>query len=336
MTHSLLPARKPALTAIVLAIVTPALVACGGTTAFSPSAQAPSSIQSSHGIRPMGATAWTFTTLDDPNNPSYNELLGINNEKEICGFDGAGTTKDPANGFCLAEEGNGHFRQHDYPSLALDTYVTSLNNTKAIAGWYQSNFGPIFGFIYQHGVWTSYKDLKLRHGSTNITKLLGLSDAGLAVGYYTDDSGNNHGFELNSTIGKYHGIVPPGGISVEATGINGKGDIVGWMTTASGQIKSFLLIGGSFTTFAAPKSTNTQALAVNWQDQIVGSYVDSNGATHGFLMSNPLNHPTWMTIDEPKANGVTVLTSLENHDYIVGYYIDSVGNTNGFLMTPQK
>ncbi len=335
MTHSLLRVRRQLLTAALLAIVTPAIVACSGTSSFAPSAQTPSGSAVSDGVRHFGSTSWNFSTLDDPNNPSYSELLGINNEKKICGYYGAGTTGDPANGFCLAEQGNAHFRQHDYPT-ALDTYVTSLNNTKAFAGWYLSNFGPTFGFIMQHGVWTSYKDLKLRKGHTNITKILGLSDAGLAVGFYVDDAGVNHGFELNSTVAKYHPIVPPGGISVEATGINGKGDIVGFMTTGNGDTKSFLLKGGSFTIFAYPKSQNTQALGVNWQDQVVGSFVDASGNTHAFLLTDPLSHPSWMQIDEPKAAGPTVLTSLENHDYMVGYYVDSVGHTNGFLATPAK
>lgn len=335
MSYSLLRTRRQLLTAAVLAIVTPAIAACGGTSAFAPSAQAPSGLASSDGIRHFGSTSWTFATLDDPNSPSLSELLGINNEKKICGYAGKGTSSNPATGFCLAEQGNAHFRQHNYPG-ALDTYVTSLNNTKAIAGWYLSNFGPTFGFIMQKGVWTSYKDLKLRQGHTNITEILGLSDAGLAVGFYTDDAGNNHGFELNSTVAKYHAITPPGGVSVEATGINGKGDIVGFMTTANGDTKSYLLKGGSFTLLSYPKSNNTQAFGVNWQDQVVGSFVDASGNTHGFLLTDPLSHPVWTQIDEPKAAGPTVLTSLENHDYLVGFYVDGVGNTNGFLATPAK
>ena len=335
MSHSLLRVRRQALTASLLAIVVPALAACGGTSSFAPSAQTPSGTAVSDGIRHFGSTSWNFTTLDDPNNPSYSELLGINNEKKICGFAGRGTPSSPATGFCLAEQGNAHFRAHNYPT-ALDTYVTSLNNTKAIAGWYLSNFGPTFGFILQHGVWTSYKDLKLRKGHTNLTEILGINDAGLAVGFYTDDAGNNHGFELNSTVAKYHPIIPPGGVSVEATGINGKGDIVGLMTTGAGETKSFLLKGGSFTLFSYPGSKNTQALAVNWQDQVVGSWVDSSGNTHAFLLTDPLSHPVWTSIDEPKAAGPTVLTSVEDHDYMVGYYVDSVGNTNGFFATPAK
>ncbi|HYL27745.1 MAG TPA: hypothetical protein VEW74_07905, partial [Candidatus Nitrosotalea sp.] len=81
--------------------------------------------------------------------------------------------------------------------------------------------------------------------------------------------------------------------------------------------------------------TDTEALAVNWQDQIVGSYIDSLGATHAFVLTNPLNQPNWQSVDEPKALGLTVLTSIQDHDYMVGYYLDGSGKINGFLATPQ-
>jgi hypothetical protein len=70
-------------------------------------------------------------------------------------------------------------------------------------------------------------------------------------------------------------------------------------------------------------------------DQIVGSYVDSAGATHGFLLTNPLEESiSWQPIDEPNAAGLTVTTGINQHDQIVGYYVDGSGNTNGFLATP--
>jgi len=211
-----------------------------------------------------------------------------------------------------------------------------VDNTKAIAGWYVNSEGWIFGCILQSGVWTSYKDPELRKGTSNITELLGINDAGLAVGFYQDDHGISHGFELNETTGKFHGLTPPGGINVEATGINGKGDIVGFMTIASGITESFLLKGGSYTIFSYSGALSTEALAINWQDQIVGSTVlaGSKSITHGFILTDPLQQPTWQEIDEPKADGTTVVASIENHDYMVGYYIDGSGLTNGFVATP--
>jgi len=335
MAHSASQAIRHILGAALLAATIPAFTGCGGAGSFGPSAQAAGTAGLVH---PAGSSSWTFTTLDNPDNPNYNELLAINNVQKICGFSGSGSQSDPSRGYCVADAGNSNFKNENYPG-ALDTEVAAVNNTKAIAGWYVDSQNPawIFGFIEQHGVWNSYRDIQLRKDHTsNVTKLLGLSDAGLAVGYYVDDSGVSHGFELNETTGKFHGIAPPGGVSVEATGINGKGDVVGWMTTSDGSTKSFLLKGGAFTILVYPHATSTEALAVNWQDQIVGSWVDAGGQTHGFIMSNPLNQPSWTQIDDPKASGPTVIASVENHDYMVGYYVDADGHTDGFVATPQK
>jgi hypothetical protein len=322
-------------------IVLPALVSCAGPLTFSPSSQA--SDTGSSRARPAGSHSWTFSTLNNPDNTKFNELTGINNIGRICGWDGIfGSKRTPARGYCVQSYGKSNFRNENYPN-ALDTIVTSVNSAKSLAGWYLSpTAGWIFGCIFTKGIWTSYKDPKLRHGTSNTTELLGINQSGLAVGFYTDDLGVNHAFELDTATGKFHPVNPPGGISVEATGINGKGDIVGMMTTTKGSLtclisscKSFLLKGGTYTVFSYPNATDTEALAVNWQDQVVGSYLDSAAVTHGFVLTNPLKQPNWQSVDEPKATTITVLTSIEDHDYMVGYYLDSTGKVNGFLASPQ-
>ncbi len=112
--------------------------------------------------------------------------------------------------------------------------MPAISDDKAIAGFYLSKTGAIFGFIEAHGIWNNYKNPRLRGGTSNITKLLGLSDPGLAVGFYTPVKHTNHAFELDERTGKFHPIVLPGGTSVTATGVNGKGDVVGYMTVPSG------------------------------------------------------------------------------------------------------
>jgi probable HAF family extracellular repeat protein len=336
MSHSSLQARTRRLAAIALAIALPGLAACSGAaSSFAPTLQSPASADAGTSS-PDGSTSWNYSTLDNPDDPDFNELLGINNIGKVCGFDGeVGNHRKPARGYCSQDYGNSHFRNENYPG-AVATVVTSLNSARTFAGWYLTRQGWIFGFIYTHGIWTSYKDPQLRKGSSNTTELLGINQSGLAVGFYSDERGIDHGFELNEVTGKFHGITPPGGRSVEATGINGKGDIVGWMTTAGGETKSFLLKGGSYTIFANSHGNTTEALAVNWQDQVVGFWSTNSGTKHAFVLTNPLNAPVWQTIKEPKADGTTVLTSIQDHDYMVGYYVDGAGHTNGFLATPAK
>jgi hypothetical protein len=331
MSYSL--PSKQVINAVVLGIVAPAIAACGGPSSFAPSMHAPSTSETASGVHSATASSWTFSTLDNPDHHDFNALNGINNVGKIAGFTGDGSGKNPDKGYVVSDYGKDAFRNQNFPGAA-DTVVTSLSNTKSLAGYYTSKQGWIFGFILQGGIWTSYKDPKLRQGSSNVTELLGLNDAGLAVGFYTDQDGVDHAFELNATTGKFHGIVPPGAVSVEATGINGKGDIAGIIKTKAGVTRSWLLKGGSFTEYSYPHSANTQARAINWQDQMVGSYVDGSGKTHGFLLSTPLAKPQWQQIDEPRAEGATVVTSIEDHDYMVGYYVAG-GYTNGFLATPK-
>jgi hypothetical protein len=333
MSYSFLAARKGQIVGVVLALSLPVIGGCG----VSPIATSPAGPAAVGGpVRELRGGSYTYTTIDDPADPTYNVLTGINNLDKVAGYYGNGTTSHPAHGYVANEPyGPQNFRHEDYPS-AKDTYITSVNNRKALAGWFippdnQKNW--VYGLGEQGGIWTEYKDPQLRHGTSNITELLGLNDAGLAVGFYQDDKGVNHGFELNQQIDKYHSIVPPNVISVEATGINGKGDVVGFATIGSGATVSWLLKGGAFTIFSFPLSLDTKALGVNWQDQVVGKFVDTKGNTHGFILTNPLNGQSWDKVDEPNAAGATVVTGIEDHRNFVGYYVDSAGKTNGFLAT---
>ncbi|MGC1379845.1 MAG: hypothetical protein WA814_02335 [Candidatus Baltobacteraceae bacterium] len=281
---------------------------------------------------------YAFTTLDNQADPTFNRLLGINNLGKISGYYGSGATGHPNRGYVVYRPyGPNNFRNENYPG-ASDTQVTSLNNKRTIAGLYVARHGAIFGFVQTKGIWSSYKDPHLRKGDGSVTELLGLSDSGLAVGFYTATSGAsfNQGFELDEPSGKFHNINPPGAKSAAASGINTKGDIVGFLTRSDDHVAGFLLKGGLFTEFSYPRATATQALGVNYQDQIAGTYVDRSGASHGFVLTNPLSKdPTWQSIDDPNGKGKTVVTSINNHHDLVGYYVDRYGNTDGFLAVPK-
>ena len=102
----------------------------------------------------------------------------------------------------------------------------------------------------------------------------------------------------------------------------------------SGPIIGFLLKGKTFTEFDFPRSNNTEAFGVNDFDQIVGNFFDGNGNIHGFLLSNPLKHAGWQSIDDPNGVGWTTVTGINDKAELVGYYVDSSRNINGFLATP--
>ena len=70
------------------------------------------------------------------------------------------------------------------------------------------------------------------------------------------------------------------------------------------------------------------------EDQVVGSFTDATGATHGFLFDE--RSRSYATIDDP--NGVkgptamTVVNGLNDKGQLVGFYLDAAGNTDGMLV----
>jgi len=278
---------------------------------------------------PHVATAYTFKTLNDNADPTFNQLLGVNNHGVIAGYFGSGASGHPNQGYTIKPPyGQGNYTNENFPG-SIQTQVTGINNKGDTVGFYIDGNGTNFGFVEWNGVFTSYKNPHTGNGTVN--QLLGINDNGIAVGFYTDSNGVNHAYTLNQATGKFKNIVPPNGNNAIATGINDNGDVVGFLTGSNGDTVGFLLKGGSYTEFDFPNSTVTNPFGVNLSDQIVGSYVDSNGAMHGFLLSSPLSHANWKSIDDPNGIGTTTINGLNDKGKLVGFYVDSNGNTDGFL-----
>jgi hypothetical protein len=328
--------RKRLDACVLIAFFAPAFAACSGpspVTSTMPALRAMSEIrEATPQVHHNGDLQFNYQTIDDPYDPAT-EILGINNLGKLVGVYGEGTPSDPYIGMLVHPPYQArNFFKENYPG-AVDTILTSLNNTKTIAGWYQNSKGQIFGCTLWENLWTNYMDSKLRHSSTQVTELLGINDDGLAPGFYKDSGGVVHAFELNTTTGQYVNISPPGSVESEATGISGRGDLVGWLETSKGGPKEgWFLKGGHYTFFNANGAQQTMPTAVNWSDDIVGSFVDAAG-THGFILTNPLTSQNYQTVDEPNSNNNTVIASLTDRHNMVGYYSDASGNIHGFLAT---
>lgn len=281
--------------------------------------------------RSQAPTVYTFKTLDDNADPTFNQLLGINNHGKIAGYFGSGATGHPNKGYTIVPPyGQNNYTNENFPG-SVQTQVTGINNLGDTVGFWVNANGVNLGFIEWNGVFSSYKDPNTGKGTVN--QLLGINDSGIAVGFYTDANGVNHAYKLNQATGKFTAIRPPNAVSAIATGINANGDIVGFVTASDGSTDGFLLKGGHYTEFVFPGTTNTTPFGVNLSDQIVGSYVDNGGLTHGFLLSSPLSHAQWKTIDDPNGIGTTIVNGLNDKAQLVGFYVDSAGNTDGFLAT---
>jgi len=183
-------------------------------------------------------------------------------------------------------------------------------------------------------VFRSYTDPLTPHVTGSVNQLLGLNNAGVAVGFYTDARSHSHAYQLNQATGQFTPIHVPGA-SVVATGINNNGAIVGFATDTAGTTASWLKIGTATTAFQFPGGTDTQALGINTSNQIVGSYLDSHGALHGCVLTNPLGPVShWQTIDDPNGIGTTVVNGINTAGDLAGFYTDTAGNTHGMLATP--
>lgn len=316
--------------AAMLGLMMLVLAACSGSPTDLGSVSG-NSLASAH-IASNAQSSYTFKTLNDKADPTFNQLLGINNKGVISGYFGSGANKmHPNKGYTLSSPyGQHNYKNENFPG-SVQTQVVAINNHGDTAGFWVDGSGNNFGFVKHNGVFTSYKDPNTGTGAVN--QLLGLNDNGLAVGFYTDGSGVNHAYKLILSNGHFVELVPPGGTNATATGINNNGDIVGFFTASNGSVLSFLRHGKakSYAEFGFPHSTNTTALGINNHEQIVGSYVDGAKQMHGFLLSSPLNHAKWQSIDDPNGVGTTVINGLNDKNQLVGFYVDGNGNTDGFL-----
>jgi probable HAF family extracellular repeat protein len=291
------------------------------------------------GAQASGTTAsapkFVFQTLDNPADLTFNQLLGINTKGIIAGYFGSGATGHPNKGYLLKPPYlSSDYVNENFPGSA-QTQVTALNNDGDTAGFWVSDNGTNHGFVEWNGVFASYNDPHTPHMAGSVNQLLGINDAGIAVGFYNDAKGNSHAYKVNQATGTFTAITVPDAVSTVATGINNAGDVVGFSTDSAGDTSSFLLVGHSLTTYQFPDGSDTQALGINDSDQIVGSYLDSKGVMHGFELSKPLGpKSTWLTVDDPNGIGSTVVNGINDAGDLVGFYTDSAGNTDGMLATP--
>lgn len=89
--------------------------------------------------------------------------------------------------------------------------------------------------------------------------------------------------------------------------------------------------GTAFTSVEFPGAVETWAEGINNTGDIVGEYLDSKGAAHGFTLISG----SYATIDFPHAAG-TVANEINDGGQITGYYAgqDSTVDLQGFLATP--
>jgi hypothetical protein len=281
---------------------------------------------------------------DDNRDPTFNQLLGINNEGEIAGYFGSGAAGHPNQGYTLNPPyGQANFVNENFLG-SVQTQVTGINNKGVTVGfWADANHANMvnnnFGFVYDDGTFTDVVDPAGKNkaaGGMTVEQLLGVNDSDKAVGFWTDAKGNNHGFTYDIGSKSFSEVDIAGFASTTTTAINNAGNIAGFVVGAQGNDVSFIKEGNAIDWLSGPKgAVSVQALGINNEDQVVGSYTDATGAMHGFLFDE--QSKTYATIDatinpQKGATAMTVLNGINDKGQVVGFYLDAAGNTDGLLV----
>ena len=285
----------------------------------------------------VAAPAYTFLTLDNANDLTFNQLLGINTAGTIAGYFGSGAAGHPNKGYTLSPPyGQANYTNENFPG-SVQTQVTGLNDNGVTVGfWSNTNLGPPndanFGFTDVGGTFTNVNNPHTPATGTTFNQLLGVNNSNIAVGFYTDAAGNNHGYTYTIATKTFSSdINDPNAVSTTTAAINSAGKLAGFYTDAGGVTHGFLDTNGIFSPVDAPGASLTQLFGLNDNGLAVGDEV-VNGLMNGILYDSLTN--TFTVLNDPNGVGTTTLNGVNNAGQIVGFYVDGAGNTDGLLASP--
>jgi Cu/Zn superoxide dismutase len=282
---------------------------------------------------------YAFRTVDDPADPTFNQLLGVNDQGVVAGYFGSGAAGHPNRGYTV-HSGATSFVDENFPG-SVQTQVTGLNDRGVTVGFFshtdKGQGDDNVGWYSVDGHFHQVRFPGADNASPPVGQLLGVNDSDVAVGFSADAAGNNHGFRYDIDRRSFHEVVVAGSTSTTAAAINGRGDVAGFYTGANGNQSGFLLTaGGKLMPLNFPGATMTQALGVNAKDEVVGVYQTGTGTTaqtHGFTWTAK---QAYLTVDDPGGAGGTTINGVNDAGTLAGFFVDAQGNTHGMLASPQK
>jgi hypothetical protein len=267
--------------------------------------------------RGLAAGGYAFTSYAYPHD-TFTQLLSVNNGGRIAGYHGAKVNK----GFELRLPASA--QSENFPGSA-QTQVVGINNHGDTVGFYVDTKNITHGFYFNHGVkkWSSV-DVP----GTGFNQLLGVDDSGNAAGYY--QFGKNNVFQpFTRTPGGAFRLPPIP--NAQMTDINNAGDVTGFEVVSGSSTRAFVVLGSTVRYFQYPGATFTQALGLNNQHMVVGTYNDKAGNAHGFTYN--LQTKAFKAINVPNSTS-TVVNGLNDHGWLVGFYTAANKNTVGFVAKP--
>jgi hypothetical protein len=267
----------------------------------------------------VAGPVYVVQTVQHPADPTFTQLLGINNAGTIAGFHGAVT----AQGFTLVLPNT--FTAQNFPASAT-SMVTAINSAGSTAGIYVDSGGTTHGYTDMGGVFTT-----VDQPGTLFNQALGINDGNTTVGYSsaTDPAGMTGQTAYSQSGDVFTNILLPANDNSQAVGINNADNTVGfYMPTPTTSI-GFLDIGGTISTIDPFGSTFTQALGISNTGEIVGFYIDAFGAQHGYVDIGGV-----FTSFDPVTSVSTTINGLNDLGQFVGFFTDANDNVIGFVATP--
>ena len=300
-----------------------------------------------------GTDPQSFFVLNNPGDPNFNQLLGINDGRVIVGYFGDGTII-PNNGYVLVP--NNHYSVENFTNLpsgdfASQTQAIGINTRRFpdIVGFYTDNAtGFTHGFLDSKGVQSPIDDPagSPPNVAAPVQNLLGINNFDEAAGFWTDNNGHLHGFVVqidtqspsSSTFIEIPPTTFPGAVATQASDITNTDLVCGFWTDANGNNHGFIgFLGQTFSSFKVRingvAATSTSPFGCNDQGEIVGSFTDKDGYVHGFIFFAG----RFFQFDAPGSSqtpafGVmgTLINGVNDRGDIVGFFSDGM-NVNGFV-----
>jgi hypothetical protein len=208
-----------------------------------------------------------------------------------------------------------------------ETFPQAINAGGEIVGYYEDSNQVYHGFFRTlDGKVTAFDAPGAGNRSTEGTLTAGVSDAGEIAGRYMTDSKNAdpHGF-VRSPDGKFSEFNVPQTFGPYVSGINNNGTVVGSVLANSGEDGFSRTAEGKIARFA-----RGIAQAINDPGAVVGSYVDNNYVSHGWVRS-PAGKVTYFNVPGNGKLQGTVPYAINESGEITGGYLDTNGVQRGFI-----
>jgi len=207
-----------------------------------------------------------------------------------------------------------------YPA-AKSTYVTGVNAGGLTVGSYATTGGVTHGFYLIGSLYVTFDP----PGATT-TNTWGISINNAIYGNYAAGGSVSYGFLLREG-GTYTTLNPANSIATVVTGLNAANEAAGFYVDSALREHAFWWVNGGFGTISL--GSNSVAAGINQAGQMAGTYWDTSGVSHGFVVDTLGS--TYITFNAPTGATGLVVTGVNNtHAGVSGYY-QKGGKTVGFL-----